>query len=59
VQGRQWWWLIGLVPLAVIWNPVWPITLEDLPLRLLHIAAAAFLVACGIFMRLPAPANGR
>jgi hypothetical protein len=28
-QARQWWWLIGLVPIAVVWNPVVPVELGD------------------------------
>jgi hypothetical protein len=54
VQARAYWWLIALVPIAVLWNPVWPITLPDLALRLLHIAAAAALVAAGIMITAPA-----
>jgi hypothetical protein len=23
-QARQWWWLLGLVPIAVLWNPIVP-----------------------------------
>ena len=26
-QAGQWWWLIGLVPIAVLWNPVFPVEL--------------------------------
>lgn len=22
IQARSWWWLIGLVPMAVVWNPI-------------------------------------
>ena len=51
-QARQWWWLIGLVPIAVLWNPVIPIELglPDLWLGLQYIAALVF-VAAGILIR--------
>ena len=28
-QAKQWWWLIGLVPIAVLWNPAFPIDLGN------------------------------
>jgi hypothetical protein len=46
-QAKQFWWYIGLIPVAVIWNPVWPIPIDDLPLRLLHIVGAAFFISVG------------
>ncbi|HEV7565656.1 MAG TPA: DUF6804 family protein [Microbacteriaceae bacterium] len=52
-QARSWWWLIGLVPIAVVWNPVFPIALPDLMLRLLHLAAAIVFIAAGILIRTP------
>lgn len=51
-QARQWWWLVGLVPIAVLWNPVFPIELEqpDLWLGLQYVAAIVF-IAAGILVR--------
>ncbi|MEO7122884.1 MAG: DUF6804 family protein [Lacisediminihabitans sp.] len=51
-QARQWWWIIGLVPIAVLWNPVLPIDLgqPDLWLGLQYIAAIVFLAA-GILIK--------
>ena len=51
-QARQWWWLIGLVPIALLWNPVFPIELgmPDLWLGLQYAAAIVFLAA-GILIR--------
>ncbi|MEO8908369.1 MAG: DUF6804 family protein [Microbacteriaceae bacterium] len=56
-QAKQFWWYFGLIPLAVIWNPVWPITLDDLLVRLLHIVGAAVFVAAGLAIKVPEPAN--
>ena len=46
-QAGQWWWIIGLVPIALLWNPVLPIDLgmPDLWLGLQFIAAAIFIAA--------------
>ena len=53
-QARQWWWLIGLAPMAVLWNPVFPIDLgmPDLWLGLQYGAAIIFIVA-GILIKVP------
>lgn len=51
VKAKAWWWLIGIVPIVVIWNPVLPISIDDLALRVLHILASAFLVAVGLTVR--------
>lgn len=58
-QARQWWWLLGLVPIAVLWNPVFPIVLEDAGLwsALQYVAVLVFLAA-GAFIRVEEPADG-
>ena len=60
-QARQWWWLIGLVPIAVLWNPVFPIDLGQPDLWLgLQYGAALVFIAAGILIKVvddgkPAP----
>jgi hypothetical protein len=51
-QARQWWWIIGLAPIAVLWNPVVPIDLgmPDLWLGLQYVAAIVFIL-CGILIK--------
>lgn len=51
-QSRQWWWIVGLAPIAVLWNPVLPIDLgqPDLWLGLQYVAALLFIV-CGILIK--------
>lgn len=51
-QARQWWWIIGLAPIAVLWNPVLPIDIgqPDLWLGLQYIAVLVFLAA-GILIK--------
>jgi len=53
-QARQWWWIIVLAPIAVLWNPVVPIDLgmPDLWLGLQYVAAIVFIV-CGILIKVP------
>lgn len=51
-QAKHWWWLIGLLPIAVLWNPVFPIELgnDELWLGLQYVAVLVFLAA-GAFIR--------
>lgn len=53
-QARQWWWIIGLVPIAVLWNPIFPIDLglPDVWLGLQYVAAIVF-IAAGILVKVP------
>jgi len=52
-QAKQFWWFIGLIPIVVIWNPVWLIMFDALSLRLLHILAAAFFIVVGVAIKVP------
>jgi hypothetical protein len=56
IQAKQWWWLIGLVPIAVVWNPIVPIETEPLQLftGLQYVAAIIFIVA-GIRIKIRNP----
>lgn len=58
-QARQWWWLAGLVPIAVLWNPVLPIDLgqSELWFALQYVAAIVFFAA-GVLIRVPDEASG-
>ncbi len=53
-QAKQWWWLAGLIPIAVLWNPVWPITAIGGALPLLSLAAAAVFVVAALLIKIPA-----
>lgn len=51
VKARAWLWVPLLAAIAVIWNPVWPITLQDdLWFGLQYAAALVFLLA-GVFVK--------
>ncbi len=53
-RARHWWWIIGFVPIAVLWNPVVPIDLgmPDLWLGAQYVAAIVFMAA-GVAIRVP------
>lgn len=55
-QAAQPWWLIGLVPIVILWNPVLPITIPSpaLWLGMQYVAALIFIVA-GIRIKVPNP----
>ena len=59
IQGRMWWWLIPLVPIAVVWNPVLPLTIEEQAWPALQFLAAVAMVIAGIMIRVPTPREGR
>ncbi|MGO4536864.1 DUF6804 family protein [Leifsonia sp. 2MCAF36] len=53
-QAKKWWWLAGLIPVAVVWNPVWPLPLSDLVVQGLSILAAVLFVAAAVTIKIPA-----
>lgn len=52
-QARAWWWYVPLIAIAVLFNPVWPIAIDELVLRLAHLAAAICFVAAGLTIKVP------
>jgi len=55
LQARHWWWLVLLVPIALAWNPVFPLDLDHDTWLLLHYLAAATFIAVGILVRVRNP----
>lgn len=51
VQGRQWWWLIGLVPIAVLWNPAFVIELHGQGWVAGQFVAALVLLDAGVLIK--------
>jgi hypothetical protein len=65
-QAKQWWWLIGLLPIAVLWNPVWVIPFSGQLWVALQYVAAIVFIAAGILIKIRnaddrnrRPQNGR
>jgi hypothetical protein len=52
-QARAWWWLIGLVPIAVIWNPAWVIELSGQGWVAIQFVAALILIFAGVAIKVP------
>ena len=53
VQARQWWWLPIPVAIAVLWNPVVPVTLGEVwQLPAQYLAALGFVIV-GLVVRVP------
>ncbi|MBC7591165.1 MAG: hypothetical protein H7226_09015 [Salinibacterium sp.] len=51
-QAGQWWWLLGLVPIVILWNPVIPVDLGLPELWLgLQFAAAGVFIAAGVLIK--------
>ena len=51
IQAKAWYWLIGLVPIVVLWNPVLPFSFPDAVWSSLHLAAVGVVVAAGVVIR--------
>ena len=54
-QAKQPWWFAGLLPIAVLWNPVWPIELHGQFWVALQFVAALVFVASGILIKIRNP----
>ena len=54
-QARQWWWLVLLVPIALVWNPVFPVELDHDTWLLLHYLASAVFIAVGVLVKVRNP----
>ena len=52
-QAKQWWWLIGLVPIATAWNPVWPFELSGQGWVAAQFVAALVFIAAGVLITVP------
>lgn len=50
-QAKHLWWMLVLVPIAVVWNPVVPIELSRDVLLAAHYVAALVFIAAGILIR--------
>ncbi len=55
-QSRQWWWLPILAAIVVLWNPIWPIDLnQDKVWLILQYVAATLFVVIGVLIKVPNP----
>jgi len=54
-QARQWWWILPLGAIAVVWNPVWVITLSGQGWAAGQFIAALVFIAAGIVIKVRNP----
>ena len=53
VQGTAWWWLIGLGPVAVLWNPIFVIELHGQGWVAAQYVAALLFIVVGVRVKVP------
>lgn len=53
IQARAWWWLIGLGPMVVLWNPILPFAFLEVVWSSLHLVGIGVAVAAGLIIRTP------
>ena len=58
VQARQWWWLLGLVPVAVAWNPVFPLEFHGQGWVAAQFVAALLFIASGVLIKVRSAEDG-
>ncbi|GAA3894529.1 hypothetical protein GCM10022381_40210 [Leifsonia kafniensis] len=54
IQAKSWWWLIGLVPIAILWNPVFVIELHGQGWVSAQFIAAIVFILVGVRTKVPA-----
>lgn len=52
-QARHWWWIPVFLVIAVVWNPAYPLTLDDTLWTALQPAAALVFLLAGAFIKTP------
>ncbi|TFC82441.1 hypothetical protein E3T23_04275 [Cryobacterium cheniae] len=53
IQAKAWWWLIGLVPIAVLWNPIVVIDLSGQGWVSAQFIAALIFILVGVVTKVP------
>ena len=51
LQHRKWLWAIPMAPIAIVWNPVWPIDLPGPAWAVAHYLAGLLFVVVGVLVR--------
>ena len=53
VQAKQWWWVLPLIPVVVLWNPIVPIDLPEGFQLGAHYIAIVIMVLVGLRVKVP------
>ncbi|RAZ30589.1 MULTISPECIES: DUF6804 family protein [Microbacterium] len=59
IQARQWWWAVPIAAIAVLWNPVYPFSLDQPVWLAAHVVGAATFIAAGALVWVPRPEAAR
>ncbi|GGF02474.1 DUF6804 family protein [Mycetocola zhadangensis] len=59
IQAKQYWWLVALIPIIVLWNPVLPLPLAGDGWFAAQLIAAIPFVAAGVMIRVPVEPEDR
>jgi hypothetical protein len=54
-QAKQWWWIIGLAVIAIVWNPIYPFEFHGQVWVAAQFVAALLFVAVGIMVKIQNP----
>jgi hypothetical protein len=54
-QAGKWWWLAGLAPIVVLWNPIWPLPLGGQGWIAAQFLAAVLFIAAGVLIKVLNP----
>lgn len=54
-QGQQWWWIISLALIAIVWNPIWPFAFHGQVWVASQFVAAIVFVATGVRVKVKNP----
>lgn len=57
IQAKTWWWLVPLVPMAVLWNPIVVLPLSGQGWVSAQFLAALVFIVVGIMTKMPVHKN--
>ena len=55
IQAKSWWWLLGLVPIVVMWNPIVILELHGQGWVSAQFVAALLFIVIGVLTKVPVP----
>ena len=55
IQAKSWWWLLGLVPIVVMWNPIVVLELHGQGWVSAQFVAALLFIVIGVLTKVPVP----
>jgi len=50
-QRKKWWWVVPMIPVAVVWNPVWPLGLPLIAAQVTAVSTSVAFICLAFFLR--------